>query len=239
MLKVLSGDVEARNPVLMDRIYRFRHDFFVDHLKWEACRKPDGRERDQFDGPDCLHVVGQEPVGRQTTDQELAGQQTAGQASEVIVSYSRLLPTTRPHLQTHLYPELLKGASAPSGPRIYEWTRCAVAPAKRESAKGVDAVSGASFTAVAEAAEHFGLEGLLVQTHPVLVTRLMEMGWDVEPLALPCPYGDSLLLPIYARLTPETVATCRRVFGLPGSVLRMPAPDSPRPAARSSRRPMP
>lgn len=224
MLRVLSGDVEARDPALMDRIYRFRHDFFVDHLKWEACRKPDGRERDQFDGPDCLHVVGSEPAGWET---------------DVIVSYSRLLPTTRPHLQSHLYPEILKGACAPSGPRVYEWTRCAVAPGKRESAKGMDAVSGASFTAVAETAERFGLEGLLVQTHPVLVTRLMDMGWDVEPLALPCAYGESLLLPIYARLTPETVATCRRVFGLPGSVLRMPFPDGSRPSAVSSRRPMP
>ncbi|KQP08462.1 MAG: acyl-homoserine-lactone synthase [Methylobacterium sp.] len=231
MLKVLSGDVEARDPALMDRVYRFRHDFFVDHLKWEACRKPDGRERDQFDGPDCLHVVGQ---------QDLVGQRDlVGQQDGAIVSYSRLLPTTRPHLQTHLYPELLKGAPAPSGPRIYEWTRCAVAPSKRESAKGVDAVSGASFTAVAEVAARFGLDGLLVQTHPVLVTRLMDMGWDVEPLALPCAYGDSLLLPIYARLTPETVATCRRVFGLSGPVLPIDAADGPRPPADQPHRPMP
>ncbi|MCJ2084265.1 acyl-homoserine-lactone synthase [Methylobacterium sp. J-090] len=219
MLRVLSGDVEVRDPALMDRVYRFRHDFFVDHLKWEACRKPDGRERDQFDGPDCLHVVGQQ--------------------DEAIVSYSRLLPTTRPHLQTHLYPELLKGAPAPSGPHVYEWTRCAVAPSKRESAKGVDAVSGASFTAVAEVAARFGLDGLLVQTHPVLVTRLMDMGWDVEPLALPCAYGDSLLLPIYARLTPETVATCRRVFGLSGPVLPTDAPDGSRPPADRPHRAVP
>lgn len=217
MMRILSGDVEARDPDLMDRIYRFRHDFFVDHLKWEACRRPDGRERDGFDGPECLHVV--------------------GQANEAIVSYSRLLPTTRPHLQTHLYPELLQGATAPSGPRIYEWTRCAVATGKRESASGLDAVSGASFTAVAEAAEHFGLDGLLVQTHPVLVARLMEMGWDVQPLALPCAYGGSLLLPVYARLTPVTLATCRRVFGLTGPVL--PIARDPRASVDRPRRAMP
>jgi len=220
VLRVLCGDVEALDPGLMDLIYRFRHNFFVDHLRWEACRRQDGRERDAFDGPDCLHVVGQEPAGR---------------GAGTIVSYARLLPTTRPHLMTHLYPELLKGRSAPSGPRIYEWTRCAVAPGKRESAKGIDAVSGASFTAVAEAAEHFGLEGLLVQTHPVLVTRLMDMGWDVEALALPCTYDGSLLLPVYARLAPETVATCRRLFGLSGPVLRIPASDDTRPPSPAER----
>lgn len=207
MFQLLYGDVEASHPDLMDKVYRFRHAFFVEHLKWEACRKPDGRERDQFDGPSCSHVIGFE--------------------RDEVVSYSRLLPTTRPHLQTHLYPEILKGAPSPSGSRIYEWTRCAVAPAKRESAKGIDAVSGASFTAVAEAVERLGLDGLLVQTHPVLVARLIDMGWDVEPLALPCRYGESLLLPIYARLTPDTVNRCRETFSLRGQVLDNTGLDRP------------
>lgn len=202
MFYLLSGDIERTHPGLADSIYRFRHSFFVDHLKWEACRKPDGRERDEFDGPDCLHVVGME--------------------AEAIVSYSRLIPTTRPHLQTHLYPEILAGAPSPSGPRIYEWTRCAVAPSKRESVQGTDAVSGASFTAVAEAAEFLGLEGLLVQTHPVLVSRLMGMGWDVEPLALPYRYGNDTILPIYAKLTSMTVASCRSTFSLQGPSLMLP-----------------
>ncbi|AWN41391.1 acyl-homoserine-lactone synthase [Methylobacterium durans] len=89
MFKLLSGEDGSEDPDLMEKVYRFRHAFFVEHLKWEACRKPDGREIDEFDTPECYHVVG------------LAG--------DAVVSYSRLLPTTRPHLQTHLYPEILKG----------------------------------------------------------------------------------------------------------------------------------
>src|SRR4051812_3456033 len=194
MFKLLSGHAATENAALMDKVYRFRHDFFVGHLKWEACRKPDQREIDVFDTPDCWHVIGIE----------------RGE----IVSYSRLLPTTRPHLQTHLYPEILKGAASPCGPHIYEWTRCAVAPSKRESSRGADAVSGPSFTAVAEAAEFLGLDGLIVQTHPILVSRLMSFGWDVEPLALPCTYGDSTILPIYARLAPATIEAHRQMFHL-------------------------
>ncbi|KAB1073713.1 acyl-homoserine-lactone synthase [Methylobacterium planeticum] len=201
MFKLLSGQCGKDDAGLMDKVYRFRHDFFVDHLKWEACRKPDGREIDEFDTPHCYHVVGLD--------------------GGTVVSYSRLLPTTRPHLQTHLYPEILQGAPSPSGPHIYEWTRCAVAPAKRESSRGVDAVSGPSFTAVAEAAALLGLEGLLVQTHPILVSRLMSFGWEVDPLALPCSYDGSSILPIYARLTPDTIETHRQIFRLSGSVLEV------------------
>jgi len=210
MFKLVKGKSGSGNLGLMEKVYRFRHDFFVGHLKWEACRKPDQREIDEFDTPDCYHVIGLE--------------------QGEVVSYSRLLPTTRPHLQTHLYPEILKGAPSPSGPHIFEWTRCAVAPSKRESSSGVDAISGPSFTAVAEAVEFLGLEGLLVQTHPILVSRLMSFGWDIEPLALPCAYGDSTLLPIYARLAPETIKTHRQLFKLSGPVLdvgMLPLPHRP------------
>ena len=66
-----------------------------------------------------------------------------------------------------------------------------------------------------------------MQTHPVLVARLMDMGWDVEPLALPCAYGESLLLPIYARIMPDTVSRCREVFSLSGPVLDLEGLERP------------
>ena len=208
MFKLLIGDIETEAPDLAERIYRFRHGFFVEHLKWEACRKPDGRERDEFDGPGCLHVVAEE--------------------HDAIVAYARLLPTTRPHLLTHVYPQILQGGTAPTGPKIYEWTRHAVAPHKRE-AKGANTFSRAAFAAVAEAVAAMGLDGLLVQTHPVIVDRLMDMGWDIEPLALPSLYDGATLLPIYARLAPHTITTAQAAFaGHQGSRLELPAVPYPR-----------
>lgn len=201
MFALLTGDVDAKDPHLADDIYRFRHRFFVEQLKWEACRKPDGRERDQFDGPECLHVVCRE--------------------NEEIVSYARLLPTTRPHLLSHIYPEILQGGTAPSGRRIYEWTRHAVAAKKREM-KGPNSFSRAAFGAVAQVVAVLGLDGLLVQTHPVIVERLMDMGWDVEPLALPVLYDGAMLMPIYARLTPHTVSVGRAACDQCGAGLQFP-----------------
>ncbi|WP_083786325.1 acyl-homoserine-lactone synthase [Methylobacterium nodulans] len=128
MIKLIDRSNCDDHAALIEQVYRFRHRFFVEHLKWEACRKPDGREKDQFDGPDCIHLVGVD-------------------GGEVI-SYARLLPTTRPHLQSHVYPEILRGARAPTGPRIYEWTRCAAAPWKRDSSRALDPIAGYQFAAV-------------------------------------------------------------------------------------------
>jgi acyl-homoserine lactone synthase len=211
MFAIINGSVDDDNPPLADRIYRFRHDFFVDRLGWEACRKPDRRDRDQFDGPDALHIVGEE----------------RGE----IVTYARLLPTTRPHLLSHLYPELMRSAPAPApvGRRVYEWTRHAILPKRREWSDAA-ALSDAAIGAVARAAELLKLEGLLAQIHPTLVGRLMDTGWDVEPLALPIRYDGRPVLPVYARLTAQTIATARAALArLRGAQLRLPGDWVPAP----------
>lgn len=214
MFSIISGDTEQDNPSTLDDIYRFRHSYFVETLGWEACRRSDNRERDQFDGPGSLHVV--------------------GKASGDIVSYARLLPTTRPHLLSHLYPELMQGAKAPAGHRIYEWTRQSVLPRTRELT-AANVFSNAFMGAVARVADALDLEGLLVQTHPTLVGRLIETGWDVETLALPTLYAGALIVPVYARITAGTLAAADAAFAAwPGSRLDFqgPLPNGAR-AARS------
>lgn len=193
---MFNGDLDNENPELADCIYKFRHEFFVDHLRWEACRRSNGRERDQFDGPGCVHVIGVE--------------------FEEIVAYARLLPTTRPHLVSHVYPEIMQGEPSPTGPRLYEWTRHAVAPRKREG-RGARDFTKAHFAAVARTAETVGIDALLVQTHPMLADRVLDMGWDVEPLALPTVYDGGSILPIIARLTPNTLAVAQAALSAHGS----------------------
>lgn len=216
VFRLFTGDIEVIDPDLADRVYRFRHAFFVDHLGWAACQKPDGRERDQFDGPDCVHVIGEE-VGE-------------------VVAYARLLPTIRPHLVSHVYPEIMQGAPSPTGPRIYEWTRHAVALHKREG-KGARAFARAHMAAVARAADTLGIETLLVQTHPMLVDRIIDTGWDVDPLALPSSYDGAMILPIAARLIPRTLATAQADLSAHGSRLKVGADGrTTLPASKPSRR---
>lgn len=146
-----------------------------------------------------------------------------GEEHGEIVAYARLLPTSRAHLLSDLYPEIMQGVKAPAGPRIYEWTRQSVVPKRREFADG-NTFSNAFMGAVAQAAEALDLEGLLVQTHPALVARLIETGWEVEPLALPTIYAGALLVSVYARLTSQTLKAAQAALAaLPGAHLDVPS----------------
>ena len=116
------------------------------------------------------------------------------------------------------------GTQAERTERLRPWVGTADAPIDRPAAKGPSALTRAAFAAVARAVEVLDLDGLLVQTHPVLVDRFMDMGWDVEPLALPPTYDGALLLPIYARLVPQTLTVAQAAFSAHGSDLETPVP---------------
>jgi acyl-homoserine lactone synthase len=216
MVTVIDDDNRSQHGALLEQIYRFRHKLFVERLNWEACRRSDGREIDQFDGPGCIHLAYRE--------------------DGAVTAYTRLLPTTRPHLLTAVYPHLAQRGPVPRGATIYEWTRCGTLPARREGRTSrIDPATAGIFLAAAEVARARGLDGLLAQTHPILVNRLMACGWDVEPLGLPTRYEGHSILAVYARLTPDTVAASRRFFGLDAAPLHpppVPASRLPGPAER-------
>ncbi|WP_050783283.1 hypothetical protein [Methylobacterium nodulans] len=58
-----------------------------------------------------------------------------------------------------------------------------------------------------------------MQTHPIIVERLITLGWQVEPLGLPYPYDGKPLVPIYARWTPRTAAASLAAYELRGPAL--------------------
>ena len=159
---ILQRDAH-RHRSLMERVYRFRHAFFVDGKGWTDLRRDDRREVDAFDAlDDAVHLIGCE--------------------GERVVSYCRLLPTEGPHLLRDVYPEIMGGAPYPTGPGVYEWTRCAVDPAKREGRQGVDPTTARMFVSTMEACAYLGLDDLIVETHPLLLTRALEAGWLARPL---------------------------------------------------------
>jgi acyl-homoserine lactone synthase len=213
MVMLFSQSELLKNHDISEKVYRFRHHFFVDHLKWEALRKPDSREIDEFDDESAIHLVGIE--------------------NDTVVSYTRLIPTTGPHLLRDIYPEILQGAPCPTGPTIWEWTRCAVSPDRRDGRSGTDATSARILLATAEACLYLGIEALLIETHPLLMTRAIEIGWHVRPLALPTEYGGSPIIPIYAGVDENTVAQSRQVLGIAETVLIIDSASSP---ARERRR---
>lgn len=180
-----------------DEVWRFRHRHFVERFGWEAIRRSDGREIDQFDTDTAIHLV------------------LKNQADE-LVGYTRLLPTLGPHLLRDVYPELLDGAELPTGEKIFEFTRCVAEP--EESMLGVSA-SNILITAAVEYCVTVGIETLVVETHPKLVELMLYNGWDVRPLAAPRNVGNDLVVPVVADISAKSLLTHHSNYGVNGSLI--------------------
>lgn len=197
MLATILGMDTGRHADIMEQVWHFRHRQFVDRLGWEACRRPDGREIDQFDGDEAIHL----PL---VVDGNVVG-------------YSRLLPTLEPHLLSDVYPHLMDGACWPRGARIFEWTRC-IAEVSDKKIAGVP-ISNILMTGVMEYCLVAGIETLVVETHPKLVNLLLTTGWDVMPLAAPSVLEGALIVPITARPSFAGLLRHHELYGINGSVL--------------------
>ncbi len=206
MLATILGANARDYTDVMEQVWRFRHDQFVERLGWEACRRPDNREIDQFDSDEAVHL----PL-------ILDGS---------VVGYSRLLPTLKPHLLSDVYPHLMDGREWPRGKRIFEWTRC-IAEASPKTIAGVP-ISNILMTGVLEYCLVAGIEMLVVETHPKLVNLLLTTGWEVMPLAAPSVLEESLIVPITAKPSLAGLLKHHELYGITGSVLDLElAPGNP------------
>lgn len=179
MIRIFFGDMDV-DSAIMEKIWRFRHEQFVERRGWEAIRKNDGREIDQFDHGSAIHF--------------------AVFKSETIVGYSRLLPTTHPHLLSHVYPQIMRGQELPRSHDIFEWTRCAVRR-RDEVIDGVP-VSRVLMVGVMEFCRAAGIASLIVETHPKLINSLLSNGWETCLLAEVTLYDNQLIVPIEVRPPP-------------------------------------
>jgi acyl-homoserine lactone synthase len=202
MAIIITKQNLSRHNETLEKVYRFRHRFFVHHKKWTVLEKPDEREVDEFDTPEAVHIVGLDESGD-------------------ISTYTRLLPTTAPHLLSDVYPEILQGNPEPTGPDIWEWTRAAINPFKLDSRKGASLIKGEFYAAVIETCLHLGIRALLVEAHPGLVTSAIEVGFHTRPLALPTEYRGEPVVPFFCEVTERTLLRTQEVFGLSCPVLRV------------------
>ncbi|MGG7539859.1 acyl-homoserine-lactone synthase [Rhizobium sp. ZK1] len=180
MIKICIGQSDA-NSALMEEIWRFRHQQFVERRGWEALRKSDGREIDQFDHDSAIHF--------------------ALLKNDTIIGYSRLLPTIQPHLLSNVYPQIMKGRNWPRSHDVFEWTRCAVTDAK-EMIDGVSA-SRVLMVGVLEFCRAAGISSLIAQTHPKLINSLLASGWQAQMLSEVTVFDNQLIVPIEVKPSPS------------------------------------
>jgi len=197
MMNVLTAQNVDDYPELMEKVWRFRHKQFVERLGWKELRSDDGREMDRFDTDDAIHLV-----------------VTSG---DNIVGYTRLLRTSRPHLLSDVYPEIMEGNDWPRADNIYEWTRCI--SDDRAAKFGDVQASHVLITGVLEFCLVSGIKGMIVETHPKLVTWMLETGYKVETLNMPQVINDVPVVPVYIGATRAALERHHQMFGIRSSVL--------------------
>jgi len=203
-----TSELEQR-PALWEAVRRLRHAVFVEELGWKDLLSPDGCETDQFDHDEAVHQI-------VTRDGQLAG-------------YQRLLPTTRPHLLSHVLRDLCVG-TPPSGPDVFEVTRFAVAPPYRNGRHGVPTVGSELIVGTVEWGISVGINRFVIETEPIWVLRMLQYGFLVTPLGYQRSYGNQQVVAMQLQFNEQTLQTLREKRGHFEPVLptgRLPRNDLP------------
>jgi acyl-homoserine lactone synthase len=160
--------VTSQNAVLyrnvLEDMFRLRHRIFVEKMGWEALRKPDGIEKDQFDTPEAVYLILQDDDGH-------------------VIGSHRLLPTLKPHLFSELFPEMCNVHGIKRGANVYELNRTCVDedrldPKKQEWARQ-QIIAG-----LVEFSHRAGIGHVTILTPLEVMFRYMLMGIEVKPLGL-------------------------------------------------------
>jgi len=163
MLHVIKG-FERGQENLLDMAFKFRHEAFVEEAGWGNLRRPDGREIDQFDTDDTIHVIAMK--------------------DGYIQAYSRLNPTMKPHVLSEVYPHLASRGLVREQ-SAWEWSRMGTAKRARNDGKGWSGPIGFLVRCISYVALENHIDTLIWQAHPVWITRASELGFDPEPMGLP------------------------------------------------------
>lgn len=143
---------------------QYRHRVFIERLGWDLQTLP-GIELDDFDRQDTVYVIARGDHGR-------------------LVGCARLLPTTRPYLLSHVFPELLDGRPAPCSEQIWELSRFAALDLEDELASNFGTLSSPTAVALLKACIRSAYErgaSELVTVSPLGVERLLrKAGFDAR-----------------------------------------------------------
>ena len=195
LIKTIDGTDVERHRDLMDAVFRLRFEHFVVRRKWAlACR--DGRDVDQYDGPEAIYLVVLDDDG-------------------LILACSRLNQTSRCSLLADLFPHLIETGEEPRSATLYEGTRFALSPALKSRADIRHARSLLGCTAAQLVLERGGTQIQAVVDYSAF-QAFVEMSLRTRPLGLPQDYGGGLRVVGGGRciafrwdLTPELVADFR------------------------------
>jgi acyl-homoserine lactone synthase len=185
MLHIINAQNIDKYEEEMDQALRLRHRVFVEERGWSNLASADGRETDQFDTADAVHML--------FIDQ-----------GEVL-GYQRMLPSTGPHLLSEVLPQLCED-ERPVGQNIWEWTRYCVAPGYREHGRALSAVSNALLSGFVEWGSENGINTVIIEMQPLWILRLLQLHFKVSALGLPQSISGEDVVAVTASFDHRTLA---------------------------------
>ena len=188
MLFSLTTQELMERPDLWEAVHRLRYKIFVEEMGWSDLARPDRLEIDQFDHDEAEHHL----VIR---NGELAG-------------YQRMLPTTRPHLLSDVLTDLYEG-TPPSGPKVWELTRYAVAPGHRDGKRGVSTVGTELIAGFVEWGLKRGGNQVIIEFEPMWVLRALQLHFLARPLCYQRTYGNQQVVATLLTFNEHTLEVVR------------------------------
>jgi len=194
---------------LLEQNHRLRHRVFVELQGWEALRRPDKREIDQFDGPDATYIL-------VTDEGELVGG-------------SRFNRLDGPNLLQTVFPGLVT-EEFPAPPELgADWTRFYVRPDRREGRRRAPE-SAALFCSMMEYALSEGFSFITFVSTVYMVELGVAMGWRIVLLGSPAKIDGKPTVAAWIEVSEAALASVRRTTGIDRQLLphgtRTPLPSS-------------
>jgi acyl-homoserine lactone synthase len=180
----------------MEQCFRGRYQVCVRERGWSELERPDGRETDQFDTADAVHLLAID--GRQ------------------VIGGIRLNPTTGPTLLSEVFPQLCAGPPIRS-PDVYDKTRLWVAKERRGGPQPT--VEAFLMAGCLEFGLALGLRKILSICEPWRVARNEKLGWTLRPLGPPRAVNGVACVAIEKHVSVAVWAGICRKESVPGSVL--------------------
>jgi len=177
----------------LDEMFRVRKRIFIDELKWDLT--PTGEwEKDQFDDDATMYLVARDEEG-------------------AFVGGSRLSLTTRPHMMSDVFAHLCD-RPWPTGPDVWETSRYFIAPEMRKSPKR-SLAHAEMICGQMEAALLHGVTRLIGVVETAILPKLLNPGWEVEPLGLPKDVGGVSAVASVIHVSAHGLSNVRRIMHLP------------------------
>lgn len=181
----------------LDQYYRGRYQVYVQERGWKDLDRPDGRERDQFDTADSIHLLAID--------------------NRRVIGGHRFNPSMGPTLLSEVFPFLSLKALTRS-PFVYETTRLWVAKDRRGE-QAQPRVESLLLAGTMEFALAEGLSEMRVLFETWWVTRFQNIGWHLRPIGVPKEINGLNCVAVAIDVTEDAwVETCQK-RSVPGSVL--------------------